>query len=86
MSALGDLVEALNKAAEAFEDAAGSVAAADEAADTSVELAELAGLEGGVAMLKDGQDDLAGLLTQLAEGQSALESFKNRAQALMDDL
>jgi hypothetical protein len=86
VSALEDLVTALDAAVQAFDQAADAVRTADDAADTSVDRAASAGLEGAVAMLKDGQEELAGLLAQLAEAESTLEAFKGRAQALIDDL
>jgi hypothetical protein len=85
MSALEDLVDSLTKAADALDDAVSALRSADSDGDTAVERAEAAGLRDGVAMLRSGQEELIGLLTQVTDGQSAVEGFRDRVQALRDE-
>ena len=84
MSALGDLIDALGAAVEAYEQAAVAVRTADDEADTALNLAEEAGLRSGVDVLVAGKDDLGQLVGQLSTGEAVLEELMGRVQAVID--
>ena len=84
MSALGDLIDALRAAVEAYEQAAAAVRSADDEADTALNLAEEAGLRSGVDVLVAGKDDLGQLVGQLSAGEAVLEELMGRVQAVID--
>jgi hypothetical protein len=86
MSALEDVMVAVQAAVARLEDAAAAVAEVLAETDTALDVAAAADVPAAIQVLTELKDEGEQLGGQLADGQAALEGYVNRIQAVVDDL